>query len=262
MKRHPILLLVVLFGLGRGALCGADLTVFAAASLADALDEASKAFTGLTEKTLEIEYGGSGTLARKIREGARADVFFSADARPIDQLAKEGLVVSDTRREIVGNTLVLVAPATGVPRLQKASDLADSEVRLVALGNPAVAAAGAYAQEYLENADLWPAVRKKVVFLDSVRAVIAAVEAGNADAGFVYKTDARLAKKAKVVLEVPAAAGPRIVFPAVVIAGSPRAHTGRAFVAWLAGPEAQAIFARHGFLPPPQTRAATAEPAR
>ncbi len=259
MKRPSIVLFVLLLGLGRGALCGADLTVFAAASVADALDEAAKAFTAVTEKTVDMEYGGSGTLARKIREGARADVFFSADPRPIDQLVKIGLIAPDSRRDIVGNTLILVASAAGGPHLQKASDLIEPEVRLVALGNPAVAAAGVYAQDYLETEKLWPAVRKKVVFLDTVRAVLAAVESGNADAGFVYKTDAAMSKKVRIVTEVSAATGgPRIVFPAAVIAGSQRAHTGRAFVAWLAGPEAQAIFARHGFLPPPPAPAAGA----
>jgi molybdate transport system substrate-binding protein len=158
----------------------------------------------------------------------------------------------------VGNTLILIAPAVGGPRLQKPADLADSNVRLLALGNPAVAAAGAYAQDLLEKEGLWPAVHDKVIFLDSVRAVIAAVESGNADAGFVYKTDAALAKKVRIITGVTATEGPRIVFPAVVITGSTRAHTGRAFVAWLAGPEAQAIFVRHGFLPPPSVP----EPAR
>ncbi len=254
MKRPSIVLLVLLLGLGRSALCAADLTVFAAASLSDALDEAAKVFTAVTEKTVEVEYGGSGSLARKIREGAPADVLFSADSRHIDQLAKNGLIVADSRREIVGNTLILIAPAVGGPRLQKPADLADSNVRLVALGNPAVAAAGAYAQDHLQSEDLWPSVSQKVIFLESVRAVIAAVESGNADAGFVYKTDAAFAKKVRIVTEVPA----RIVFPAVVVAGSSRAHTGRAFVAWLTGPEARAIFVRHGFHPPPPAN----EPAR
>ena len=254
MNRSSIVLLVLLLGLGRSALCAADLTVFAAASLSDALDEAAKAFTAVTEKNVEVEYGGSGSLARKIREGAPADVFFSADSRHIEHLAKNGLIVADSRREIVGNTLVLIAPSIGGPRLQKTADLADSNVRLVALGNPAVAAAGAYAQDHLQGEKLWESVSPKAVFLDSVRAVIAAVESGNADAGFVYKTDAAHAKKVRIVTEVPA----RIVFPAAVVAGSSRAHTGRAFVAWLSGPEARAIFLRHGFAPPP----AESEPAR
>jgi molybdate transport system substrate-binding protein len=258
MTRPTIVLLVLLLGLVRGPLSGADLTVFAAASVSEALDAAAKAFTAVTEKTVHVEYGGSGVLARKIREGARADVFFSADSRHIDQLAKNGLIVADSRRDIVGNTLILIAPAVGGPRLQKPADLADSNVRLLALGNPAVAAAGAYAQDLLEKEGLWPAVHDKVIFLDSVRAVIAAVESGNADAGFVYKTDAALAKKVRIITGVTATEGPRIVFPAVVITGSTRAHTGRAFVAWLAGPEAQAIFVRHGFLPPPSVP----EPAR
>jgi len=230
----------------------AEITVFAAASLTDALKQIAPGFTTATGHTLRFNLGGSGALARQIGEGVPADVFFSADEQRVEQLEKGGLLLSGTRRCILANALVVIVPADA-PGGQAATlaDLALPAIRRIALGEPATVPIGTYAKEHLGRHALWEPLRAKVVFMDNARAVLAAVEAGNADAGLVYQTDALSTKKVRVACAIPLAEGPRITYPAAVLQASKRPDVARAFVDWLTAPAAQAVFARHGFLPAP-----------
>ena len=227
----------------------ADLTVFAAASLSDALKQISPVYAKTSGDTLRFNFGASGALARQIREGAPADVIVSADELRVDQLENGGLLLAGTRRTLLANTLVLVVSA-GDTSIATFADLAKPGVRRIALGEPATVPVGTYSKEYLGKLGLWESLQSKTVFLDNVRAVLAAVEAGNADAGIVYKTDALISKKTKIAVEVPPADGPAITYPAAVIKDTKSAAAAKKFVVWLAGPEAQAVFAKYGFLPP------------
>lgn len=233
------------------ACSAADLTVFAAASLSDALKELAPAYTQATGDTLRFNYGASGTLARQIREGAPADVIFSADELRVDQLEKAGLLAPGTRRTILANQLVLVVAAEGGASVPTLGDLAKADVKRLAIGEPATVPVGTYAMEHLQKLGLWSQVSSKCVPLDNVRAVLAAVEAGNVDAGFVYRTDALISKKVRIAVEVPQAEGPKITYPAAALRDAPSPAAAAKFVAFLAGPEAQAVFARYGFLPAP-----------
>ena len=228
----------------------AELRVFAAASLSDALREIAPLHAKATGDTLVFNFGASGALARQIKEGAPADVIVSADELRVDQLAAGGLLLADTRRILVENTLVLVVAAEDGVALTTLSDLGGPAVRRLAIGEPATVPAGTYAKAHLEKLGLWTAVQPKTVPLDNVRAVLAAVEAGNADAGFVYRTDALVSKKVRLAVEVPRAEGPRIVYPAAVVQASPSPQAARALVAFLGDAEAQAVFAKFGFLAP------------
>jgi len=228
----------------------AELTVFAAASLAEALKTLAPAYTAATGDTLRFNFGASGTLARQIKEGAPADVIISADKLRLDQLTHGGLILSGSRRTLLVNTLVLVVAADN-NTITTISDLTQPGLRHVAFGEPATVPAGTYAKDYLIKLKLWKPLQSKAVFLDNVRAVLATVEAGNAEAGIVYKTDALSSKKIKIAVAVPLAEGPAITYPAAVVKTSKAPDAARKYVAWLADPEAQAVFANYGFLPSP-----------
>jgi molybdate transport system substrate-binding protein len=227
----------------------AEVTVFAAASLSDALQKLAPIYAEATGDTLRFNFGASGTLARQIKEGAPADVIISADELRIDQLEQAGLIVEGTRRAILVNQLVAIVAAEDGAAVVALGDLVKPEVKRIAIGEPATVPVGTYARGHLEKLGLWPQLAGKCVPLDNVRAVLAAVEAGNADAGFVYRTDALISKKVRIAVEVPLAEGPKITYPAAALRDAKEPAAAAKFVAFLAGSEAQAVFARYGFLP-------------
>jgi molybdate transport system substrate-binding protein len=248
-----IVLLAVLALLSAPLARAAELTVLAAASLTDALQAAAPAFTEATGHTLRLGFGGSGTLARQLTEGARADLFVSADSLRMDALARADLLLPGTRRDLLANTLVLVVAAVdGAPAPADLAALRRPALRRIALGDPATVPAGTYASELLERHALREPLAPKLVAVDSVRAALAAVEAGHADAAFVYRTDALASTRVRIALEFPPPAGPAIRYPAAVVRDTRHPEAARALLEWLAtAPAAREIFARHGFLRPP-----------
>jgi len=247
IRRGYALFVAALFAL---SLPAAEITVFAAASLSDSLKELAPRFQAVTGHTLRFNFGASGALARQIKEGAPADVIVSADELRVDQLEKAGLLLPGTRRTIVANQLVVVVAADDGARVKALADLAKPDVRRLAIGEPATVPVGTYTKEHLQKAGLWQQLLDKMVPLDTVRAVLAAVESGNAEAGFVYKTDALISKRVRIAVEVPLAAGPKITYPVAVLKDSKQPDAARAFADYLAGAEAQAVFLRYGFLLP------------
>jgi molybdate transport system substrate-binding protein len=249
MKR-PRLIISALAALLATAASAAELTVFAAASVSDALTEIAPAYTRATGDTLRFNFGASGTLARQIKEGAPADLILSADELRVDQLEKAGLILPGTRQTILANQLVVVVAAENGAAIPALADLAKPAVRRIAIDEPATVPAGTYAKQLLEKLGLWTLVSEKTVPLDNVRAVLAAVEAGNAEAGFVYRTDALISKRIRVAVLVPLAEGPKITYPVAVVRSTKEPAAAKAFAAFLARPEAQKVFAKFGFLPP------------
>ncbi len=226
-----------------------ELTVFAAASLSDVLREIAPRYEAETGVSLRFNFGSSGLLARQIKEGARADVFFSADEARMDELAAAGLVVAGTRRSLLANTLVIIVPADAEGAIATPADLVGTRVRRLALGETQSVPAGIYAREYLTGLGLWEKLAAKVVPLANVRATLAAVASGNADAGMVYRTDALGSRQVRIAYAVPAAEGPAISYPVAVIAEGRAPSRAGEFVNHLASAEARALFVRHGFLP-------------
>lgn len=241
---------ICVFVVGASAAGAAELNVFAAASLADALREIAPLHAKATGDRLRFNFAASGTLARQIREGAPADVFLSADVQRIDRLQGEGMVILDTRRDLLSNQLVLVVAAEDGAKVSTLSQLGGDAIRRIGIGDPATVPAGAYTRAHLEHAGLWPALEQKTIPLANVRAVLAAVASGNVDAGFVYRTDALASSRVRIAVEVPIDEGPRIVYAVAVIGETRVPEAARAFVEFLAEPEAQVVFGRHGFLPP------------
>jgi molybdate transport system substrate-binding protein len=243
---------------GRFALRGAaeqsaSITVSAAISLKDALDELGPIFqvrqlhkNGRSGTAVTFNYGGSGTLARQIEQGAPVDVFFSAAEKQMDELAAQGLIEADSRRDLVGNTLVLIAPAQATTP-KSFQDLTGAAVKTLALGETSTVPAGMYARQTLERLGLFAAVEKKFVYAKDVRAVLTYVETGNADAGMVYQTDANTSRKVRVIAIAPADSHDPILYPAAILRDSKNKPAARAFLEFLAGPDARAVFQKYGF---------------
>jgi molybdate transport system substrate-binding protein len=227
----------------------ADLNVFAAASLSDALKELAPAYEAGSGDKLRFNLGASSLLARQIKEGAPADVFFSADEAKMDDLAKAGLITLETRQTLLSNTLVIIVHAQDRAAVNSPADLATDAVRRLALAETLTVPAGIYAREYLRRAGLWDKVQGKVVLLENVRACLSVVESGNVDAGIVYKTDALISKKVRIAYEVAFADGPKIAYPLAVTKETKHPEAARRLAAFLASNEARAVFAKYGFLP-------------
>lgn len=244
-----LLILALLTGVPGVPARAAELRVSAAASLADALQEIAPAYERATGDEIVLNLGASSGLARQIREGAPADLFLSADEAKMDRLEKEGLLLAGTRRSVLSNTLVVVVPADSKLRISGPADLVGPAIRALALAEPKTVPAGIYARKYLEKRGLWDKLSGRVIPTENVRAALAAVEAGNAEAGIVYRTDARISKRVKIAYEVPRAEGPAISYPFAVLAGAAgTAGAARKLLAYLQSPSALTVFRRHGFL--------------
>lgn len=226
----------------------ADLTVFAAASLTDSLKVIAAAYEKQTGDKVTFNFGASSTLARQIEEGAPADIFFSADEAKMDSLEKKGLLVEGTRTSRLSNTLVIVVAAERAAAIKRLDDLMTDKVKRLALAEPRTVPAGIYAKAFLQQGNLWSAVETKVIPTENVRAALAAVEAGNVDAGIVYKTDAAVSKRVKIAFEVPAKDGPAIGYPVAAIKDSKQLDAARRFLKHLGSDEAGRVFKEFGFI--------------
>ncbi|MGY0634941.1 molybdate ABC transporter substrate-binding protein [Luteimonas sp. A478] len=226
------------------------LVVFAAASLKESLDEAADAYNAAGGPQLRVSYAASSTLARQVAQGAPADVYISADQEWMDWLERQQLVDSGTRRDLLGNDLVLVAPARGdvTPvALEAGTDLLPrlGEGRL-ALALVDSVPAGKYARQAFESLDMWPALAPRVAEGDSVRAALMLVVRGEAPLGVVYGSDALAEPRVQVVATFPADSHPPIVYPVARVATSSH-QDASGFIQWLSSPPAGDIFRRHGF---------------
>lgn len=226
----------------------ADITVFAAASLSDVLAAIGTNFQAQTGIQVEFNFAASSTLARQIEEGAPADIFFSADEAQMNRVAKRGLIDVATRKNILGNSLVVVVPNNSSLQIKSPDSLTNSAVKQIALADPKVVPAGVYARIWLENIRFWQAIQPKVVPTENVRAALAAVASGNVDAGIVYRTDAAISKRVKIAYEVPPSAGPDINYPAALVKDSPQPEAAKKFLDYLTSKEAGQVFKQFGFL--------------
>jgi len=227
----------------------AAVTVFAAASLTDSLKQVADAYKARTSAAVTLSFNASSTLARQIEQGASADIFFSADTDWMDYLEKAGEIAPGTRKDLLGNRLVLVAAsdAKSPPRIAPGFDLAGAlGTGKLAMADPTSVPAGKYGKAALTALSVWDKVAPKVVQAENVRVALEYVARGEAPFGIVYATDAKIAP-VKVVGTFPENSHPPIIYPvALTKIASPAA---RAFLTFLEGPEARAIFEKAGFTP-------------
>jgi len=224
-----------------------DISVYAASSLRDALVAAAPACERATGTRLVFNFAASNLLARQILAAHKADLFLSADQDWMDRVQDAGLVESATRRTLLSNRLVVVAPAGSGLAIHEPVDLAGPDVRRLSLAQPDAVPAGKYASAWLRSVGVWSRLESRVVPALDVRAALAAVETGAADAGIVYASDAATAHDVEVVYQVPPAVGPRIAYPAAAMKGRPYVPEATAVIGCLGGPEATRVFERYGF---------------
>jgi molybdate transport system substrate-binding protein len=226
-------------------------TVFAAASLKESLDEAARAFEAREPHRVRISYAASSALARQIEAGAPAQLFISADSDWMDFVEARGRIERGTRMTLLGNSLVLIAPAASAaslriePRFALAAALQGGRL---AIADPVTVPAGKYARASLERLGAWKDVQGRLAPAENVRAALAFVARGEAPLGIVYRTDALADPEVRIVDEFPPATHPPIVYPMALVA--PSTAAARELRAFLASPAARGIWMRHGFKAP------------
>ncbi|MCY7322123.1 MAG: molybdate ABC transporter substrate-binding protein [Phormidesmis sp. CAN_BIN36] len=226
------------------------LIVSAAASLKDALAEIKRSYQPQTATTsLTYNLGASGALMQQIQNGAPADVFISAAKKPMDILEKAGELLSETRRDLVKNRLVLIMPK-GAQKATSFASLSNAEIQRVAIGEPRSVPAGQYAEQVLQKLKIYDAVKPKFVYANNVRQVLAAVESGNADAGIVYLTDANISKQVTIAAIASEADHSPIVYPIAVLKNSKNPQAAKEFVQFLESDRGKSVFKKYGFVVP------------
>ena len=236
---------------GPAAVAAAEVAVFAAASLKEALDAQATRFQADTGNKVVVSYAASNTLAKQIEAGAPADLFISADLDWMDYLEQRGQIVSASRVNLLRNTLVLVAPAASPVALKIAPgfDLAAAlGSNKLAMANPDAVPAGKYGKAALESLGAWGGVEKQVVRAENVRAALALVARGEAAFGIVYRTDALAEKGVRIVDTFPASSHPAIVYPAARIAGRDSAAA-KVLLDYLGSAAARGVWESYGFAP-------------
>ena len=241
-------LVVAVAGCGGGR---PAVTVFAAASLADALRPLERAFEREAGVDVRFNFGGSTFLAQVIRRGAPVDVFIAAGPGPMDTLEAEGLLAPGTRFDLVGNALALAVPVEREDEIAHPEDLLRDDVSRFAMGDPALAPAGVYAREALIGMGLWEGLQRKRLLGASVRTALMYITSGTADAAIVYASDALGAREVRVVWRFPEGSHAPVRYPAAALAGADNPAGASAFLAFLRTEEAQAPFRAEGFRPAP-----------
>lgn len=261
MKRFYALTVFILFALTIVTGCGktqeqpnqtqskgepVKLTVSAAASLKDAAEELKTIYAKQNpDVNITYNFGASGTLQKQIEEGAPADLFISAGKKQLDALEEKGLVVKESRKDLLGNDLVLVVKKDS--KVTGFEDLSKPEVEKISIGTPESVPAGQYAKDALTSMKLWDKLQAKLVLAKDVRQVLTYVETGNVAAGLVYSSDALMGKDIKVVATVPADSHKPILYPMAIIKSSKQPKAAEDFANFLAGDEAAKVFEKYGF---------------
>jgi molybdate transport system substrate-binding protein len=228
-----------------------SLSVFAAASLKNALDSIAADYTKETGSIVAISYAATPALAKQIEQGAPADVFISADLDWMDYLSQKGLIKPETRANIIGNRLVLIAPVDSKVSLTIASGfdlggaLADGKL---AIADVKAVPAGKYGKAALENLGVWASIAAKLAEAENVRAALALVARAEAPLGIVYLSDAMAEPKVKIIDVFPDGSHPAIVYPAAVTAVSTHGEAASGFLKFLKSPAAEAKFTKDGFI--------------
>jgi len=240
---------VLVVASGVPAATAAEVVVFGAASLKEALDAQSRRFEAASGNRVIVSYGASNALARQIEGGAPADLFISADLDWMDYADERRLLRPGTRVNLLRNALVLIAPAASTSMLRIAPNFPLAEALgpgKLAMANPGSVPAGKYGRRALETFGVWSDVERKVARAESVRAALALVSRGEAPFGIVYATDARADRGVRIVDTFPPGSHPPIVYPAAVVAASTSAAA-TALLDYLRSPASRDVWERYGF---------------
>lgn len=226
-----------------------NLTVSAAASLKDVLEELKGVYAQKHPGvSITYNFAASGPLQKQIEEGAPADFFISAGKSQMDALAQKGLLADSSRKDLLGNELVLIAKKDS--KIGSFEDLAGSGISKICIGTPESVPVGQYSKDALTSMKLWDKLQPKLVMANDVRQVLTYVESGNVDAGLVYRTDAMIGKETKVVAPAPANSYKPVIYPMAIIKSSKHLKDTEDFAAFLSSDEAGRVFQKYGFTLP------------
>ena len=226
----------------------ATLLVAAAASVQDVLTELDPIFeTAHPGVTVNYNFAASGVLQQQIEQGAPVDVFFSAATKQMEALQAENLIVAETRRNLLTNQLTLIVPKSSTLGLTSFRQLTNASVKKISVGEPRSVPVGQYTAELLTNLGILEQVRSRLVYGNSVRNVLAAVESGNADAGVVYSTDAKISAQVTQAATAPDRLHSPIVYPIAVVEASRNLDAAKIYAQFLASDPAKGTFRKYGF---------------
>ena len=225
----------------------AAVTVFAAASLTDAMTEIAERFTAESGVEVRLNVAGSTTLQQQIEHGAPADLFLSASPKQMDALATGGFILTDTRRDLLTNRIVVVSLVGNGIALTDPAGLVADRFKRIAVGDTESVPAGIYAKEALTSLGIWDAVHPKLAPGADVRAALAYVESGAAEAGIVYETDADVSEMIDVIAQFPETSHSPIVYPVAVIKNAANQSGAQSLLAFLESPAGREIFTQYGF---------------
>lgn len=254
MKRYLIILsmlafIVVTICSGYAAGKKVELYVSAAASLKDALEEIQPVYQGKNPQIhLNFSFASSGALQTQIEQGAPADIFFSAAEKQMNNLEEKKLILTDTRKSLLKNQLVLILPKKSALSIASFTDLTDASVKRIGIGAPESVPAGQYAKQSFTHIGIWNKIENKLVFGTNVRTILTYVETGNVDAGLVYRTDTVVSDQVKIVAVAPEGSHTPIIYPAAVLAESKQIEAAKAFLTYLTTPESITVFEKYGFV--------------
>jgi len=224
-----------------------EIYVLAAASLTDVMGELQTLYNEENPNTeIIFSFDSSGTLQQQIEEGAPADVFVSAAQKQMDTLEEKDLVASDTRADLLKNTVVLIVPADSETTISKFEDVLNDDVKMIAIGESSVPV-GQYTEKIYTHLGIWDQVKAKANFGTNVRNVLAWVEEKQADCGVVYATDAAITDKVKVVAEAPEGSHDPVIYPAAVLKNAAQPEASKSFLDFLQTEEAAKVFEKYGF---------------
>ena len=235
---------------GAGGASERPITLAAAASLRVVLPDLVKAFQDAQLPAIQASYGASDALRAQVEAGAPVDAVLFAAPKDVDLLVEKGLADGATRRAIAGNTLVLIGPREGPAVTFATLTSLPSDAR-IAIGDPRSVPAGRYAKQAFDALGVWDALAPRFVLGADVSGVLAIVRRGEASAGVVYETDARGVPEVRVLDRAAGAWAPRIELVGAVIRGAAEGEGALRFLDFLTSPRGRAIFAEHGFAPPP-----------
>ncbi len=246
-----VLVILFSFSFSVSAADKPEVNVFAAASLTDCMDEVIARYQEDGNYTIIPVYESSGTLRQQIEEGADADIFISANKKHMDTLEKAGMILSETRKDLLGNSLTLIASSEKAEALKGIPSFADiftsDQVNFIAIGEPSDVPAGQYAQEMFESLGIWDTIQDKLVFAKNVRAVLTYVDTDEADCGMVYQTDAMELENGEILAEAPEGTYTAVNYPVAILKDAPEPEGAADFYSFLLSDKGKEIFEKYGF---------------
>lgn len=224
-----------------------EIYVLAAASLIDVLTELANNYKQKTSTEIIFSFASSGALQAQIEASAPADIFFSAAQKQMNALEEKGLIDSETRKDLLENKVVLISPKNSNLNIKSFTDITNSNVKKLGLGEPKSVPVGQYSEEILSNLSILDIAKEKAVYGSDVRNVLDWVETAEVDCGIVYATDAKIAKNINIIAEAPEGTHKKVIYPISIIKSSQNKEEAKKFIEYISTDKSKEIFQNYGF---------------